>query len=899
MRKKLIMRIVSMILSGMWALGFTAQVQAQIKGTDSPSEIKMDRYEIYPTFYDAPFPVGDVDVNPVFLHYRKKYADEKLRNKEKMNNLYYFRMARNTDMKKPEFESGARRWSFYCPYQKLEKGTWFWQCGMATIDSPDKITWSAKYSFVISGNEREVKWPHYKVLKDALLKNGHPRILCLKPDIGNLMPEDKKLAADLQKALDVVLKKPMPTTFMDFSKWKDPSMRKSGTTDAQKASYLIGDFETLKLMPVIRGYLLTGDKRYLNEGLAAFDLLVKGYKELSDNKLGVGFVTDSYGRSLINIFDSFYNEIEKDRRDVMLVALKESAEKTFDELLDGYEHIPHNEHRWQSYIRSSIFQAMALLGEVDEASEWLEYLYDLWNLKMPGAGRNCGGWYTGNGYFNASVQTQSCVPYVLSRHTGVDFFDHPWYHKVGKYLCYTSLPYHPSGGYGDKAGGYTEEGAPMIDLVRNLRFIHPDNPWNQRYYETIRPFCFRSEAVREYLESEPKWFELQLRKQRPEVLKNSGYMKVTEQAALFNDVGYVAMASDMDNIEKNATISFRSCPYGQSNHAHAAQNAFDMTWQGRKLFFSTGYYTSSNDPFSVQCYKHSRAHNTILADGMGTSMAHSGYGWIARFLNSDKIAYSLGDASNAFTGEYGPYAEMLIDRGVPVTPENGFGNPGVTRFRRHIVYLRPYILLVYDELEAKKPVTWTFQLNADDPITRIDDSSAAVKNSKATATVKLYTLTGSQCIATDKFYVPANDFQRKLPTTRNQGHATINTKTKTDKERLLTVIRINPGETDATKPLNIRQHSEGSGLNLEIDGWSVFAEMDPTRPSLLTVMDNEGQNAILTGSNADAITVAGKAYKVDKKGMTLLLEKKGKEFVKQQAKDKLPDAAVYNQSAAQ
>ena len=214
------------------ALLFAFQVVAQTNAPNprQSAEIKLDKFEIYPSNMTEPTPVGLVDENPPFLHFQKKYDDEKQHQKEKLETLFYFRMARNGAMKNPVFESGARRWSFYCPYTPLEKGAWYWQCGVAKKDAPNLITWADVFSFTIGGHERPMPVPPYDVLEAGLLKNGHPRIECRASDVGHLMPDDPKLARQLVDYAEVALKEKLPTTFMDFSKWDEPGARKSGTT---------------------------------------------------------------------------------------------------------------------------------------------------------------------------------------------------------------------------------------------------------------------------------------------------------------------------------------------------------------------------------------------------------------------------------------------------------------------------------------------------------------------------------------------------------------------------------------------------------------------------------------------------------------------------------------------
>jgi hypothetical protein len=201
---------------------------------------------------------------------------------------------------------------------------------------------------------------------------------------------------------------------------------------------------------------------------------------------------------------------------------------------------------------------------------------------------------------------------------------------------------------------------------------------------------------------------------------------------------------------------------------------------------------------------------------------------------------------------------------------------------------------VYDELAAKKPVTWTFRLNAPDTIAKVDETSAAVRAANATATAKTYPRTGTRTQVTDQFWGgPMVDFQRKLATTKNQWHANIDTQTKTAKERFLTVIQIRPGETDPAKPLKIAESQAGGLLTLVVGPWKVSAEMDASKPSLLTATDDQTA-AIVTGSAAESIQFGGQTYRAEPQGATVLVENSGVERTVQQAVDRLPDAVLFS-----
>ena len=143
-----------------------------------------------------------------------------------------------------------------------------------------------------------------------------------------------------------------------------------------------------------------------------------------------------------------------------------------------------------------------------------------------------------------------------------------------------------------------------------------------------------------------------------------------------------------DDTRKSAMLSFRSSPYGSTSHAIANQNAFNTFWNGQSLFYSSGHHTSFTDIHGVYCHRATRAHNTILVNGMGQRIGTEGYGWIPRYYVSDNISYVAGDASNAYGKVISP---LWLLRGkqsnLEFSPENGWDDTGLKIFRRHIVTL--------------------------------------------------------------------------------------------------------------------------------------------------------------------------------------------------------------------
>jgi hypothetical protein len=160
------------------------------------------------------------------------------------------------------------------------------------------------------------------------------------------------------------------------------------------------------------------------------------------------------------------------------------------------------------------------------------------------------------------------------------------------------------------------------------------------------------------------------------------------QARAFRDVGIVTMHTDLARTDDNLMLAFRSRPFGSFNHMHSDQNSLHVVCGGKRLFSGSGYYIAYGDDHFKGWYTHTRGHNTVMIDGQGQVRGADGYGWVARYLHGRQITYCTGDASNAY------------------------GDAGLTRFRRHIAFLRPDIVVVYDDLKADHAAQWSWLLHS-------------------------------------------------------------------------------------------------------------------------------------------------------------------------------------------
>jgi hypothetical protein len=278
------------------------------------------------------------------------------------------------------------------------------------------------------------------------------------------------------------------------------------------------------------------------------------------------------------------------------------------------------------------------------------------------------------------------------------------------------------------------------------------------------------------------------------------------------------------------------------------------------------------DPHQQGWHKHTQGHNGILIDGEGQPFDAGAYGWMPRFLHGNQISYAVGDASNAYSA-----ADLQ-------TVE-----PGIKRFRRHYIMLRPTTIVVYDELEADHPAEWTWLLHNDNGLKiDADKKTIVAENEFANAQVSLYSSTDISFNVTDTFSIPARNWNRKIDQDGNlidfvdQWHFSGVTKEKSPKMRYLAIIQVKSksGDSGCEEVVYDKQTKMYS-----VNGWNIKAEMDEVQPAKIEVYDDKKTASFIS---TDLLSFDGRNYTGKVTGSSKLVEIIDGEEIFQEAVDEVP-----------
>lgn len=792
----------------------------------------------------TPYPQQD---NPLYLNPSPLIVPVEMR---KADYLEFQLSQEQTFPKGKILQSKPLAWCMFNPHRVLENGTWYWR--FRSVDKAGKAgEWSATYNFSVSEDIPQFVTPTF----DAFMKNmpkGYPRIYCfleegLKKAKGNIQtsPEYKDLTNRAQRALNNNYE-------------THPTPYKAANLMGQDANQLY------------TAYRATGEQRYADKMLAYTRALLAS---TPDPKLINDFYCGDVLFLLTHTYDACYDRLNREELQKIEDLTFQIAKYHHNVQRKGRveNHIFDN-HYWQRAYREMLQIGLMFADKNDTAKEILEYCYELWTARAPASGFNRDGeWHNGQGYFHSNVKTLWYVPSLMSYVTGTDFLQHPWYKSTGRSLVYTWPPHSKSSGFGDGS----EQG---------------DEPARQRV-------AFADFLARELNDSYAGWYASEcddtmqgdrlFRLYRMCSTRRYDTSLPADAAKMvwYEDTGEVTMHSCLTDTEKDVNLSFRSSTFGSGSHTTSSQNAFNLLFKGKEIYRSSGYYLNFNDAHNLMSYRHSRAHNTILVNGIGQPYSTRGYGNIMRTLEGAHITYCLGDASKAYCGiSDDPMWVQAFERaGITQTPENGFGETPLTKYRRHVLMLHPEgIVLIYDELEASEPVTYDWLLHSPSQLSlnkELLTINHADYKSGYTVVTQLFCNNPVSMSLTDRFLVNPDPATMKAGETYpNQWHMTARIEREA-KTRILAVIQVNAGNT---APQIIRK----TGGTLTVGKWTINVELDASRPAALNIIHSD--NPVHFSYGKESPTLNGVLYPREHSMSSLLYDETGGEYKVVEVIDQLP-----------
>lgn len=421
-------------------------------------------------------------------------------------------------------------------------------------------------------------------------------------------------------------------------------------------------------------YLISGDEKYADaakEWLLLLSDVRLDYHLTRKERAHHDTVVYSYETGLKYLaltYDRIYDQLTPTERQKVLDHIAYHGQAAYDWLrADRKIHLNYQQSHPQQALHAFLTTMLAVGDEFPGAAEWIDFLIRQYVNRIAWTSDD-GGYFEGQTYGHKFQWILEGLV-ALRTATGIDLFKQPRIANSGEFWLYAmGLNYWYNHG-GDIYSLIWPWGNPADAYIANLMASMNQNPYVKWYADTVNtnpehtPFQYLSETD----------------------LQPAPPIDIP-QARAFPDTGQIS-AYDRFYDHKSDRIFFRSSPWGAHSHSHADQNNFVIHSGAEILAADVGYYTYSGDVYHMEWSNSTFTHNTILINGKGQPKSIDSKGKISAFFTGPDYTFFAGDASTAYAAP-------------------------MERFERAILFIRPGVYVVYDELKASKPSEFTWLLNA-------------------------------------------------------------------------------------------------------------------------------------------------------------------------------------------
>ncbi len=398
-----------------------------------------------------------------------------------------------------------------------------------------------------------------------------------------------------------------------------------------------------------------------------------GYTSFSN--LDTAYIT--YGVSVG--YDLLYDYLTEEERVIIRGALTEKGispiYQTFGQSQKTFQDAP---NYFMARTGAMGFASLSILGESNFANTiWLPKTINNIETILDGQGTD-GGLYEGYGY-------GSFIGYIFNVINAFGNMDHPVYesfsnneflNKFPDFVMTSTAPFEQFPEFGDSSD------VKISWFLGSLLYYSRNNHVKQN---EILGYLDNFNSLPRY-EYPAFW----LLDETDEI----GLSPVSSKK--FDESGLVILRKDWE--ENDPFLAFKSSPDMDIHHSHYDANSFVLGYE-KWLLTDPGYVPYV--PSSLREYGIStKAHNSILVDGQGQTFTTGGY--IDDFYTSEDYDYVVGEAAPTYDPSL-----------------------GLNSFKRHILFLKqdPEFFIIYDELDANTPKTYTLLFHSKEDISPYDSLS--------------------------------------------------------------------------------------------------------------------------------------------------------------------------------
>jgi len=360
----------------------------------------------------------------------------------------------------------------------------------------------------------------------------------------------------------------------------------------------------------------------------------------------------------------------------------------------------------------------ALYGEVPDAEIWINQANTIFKRILSSLA-NDGASHEGVEYW--SYGTLFLLKYLdLAKQLlgEEELFDNPWLRNTTYYRLYNMLP---RSMWGDKPG--KDNSLDFADSVR---------------HDTHDPVCVLRKLAAEYKNGYAQWLAQEIQNSNTGVFDHRWLnliwcdptVPATPPTNLptmrhFDNLDLVIMRSDWSS--DGTLFAFKCGPYTGhkalwefdydpgGGHVHPDVNHFDLIAFGKWLVVDDGYKD-----------KRTSQHNTVLINGWG--QLGEGSTWF-----SSKEVQAGKRMSAVIRAQSNPIYDYVIGDAYNIYPDSA----GLAKFLRHILYIKPDLFIIVDELETWGPSTFNWLLHVEGSLLKTSEDTFTVDNGDVTLNIEV------------------------------------------------------------------------------------------------------------------------------------------------------------------
>ena len=585
----------------------------------------------------------------------------------------------------PDFASASTAtgtpWCVYTHNAPLAVGKWYWRYRLTTAKK-EVSNWSVARSVTVPADAVLFPMPSVAEQRQRLPKD-HPRLFMRPEDLPRLRAAAKTpgKAADLFKEMRKVADKLIASVPTPEPKVRGSARDKENDEAVQNwwpnretSDRAGGEAETLAFV-----WLISQEPKY-GEAARKFIMALAAWDPDGPSNFALNCEA---GKAMLyhpaRAYDWAYDTLTDEDRAVFRKMWQRRVADAWKsgEVNGGNGHLtrPYNSHGnriWHKLAEVGI----ALYGDVPEASTWLDYAVNKFYAAYPVWSDDDGGWHEGASYLTGYMTKVTTWMQVAHSALGIDGLKKPFFNQIGNLPLYVAPPNTPSSGFGDLS--YKPVNCGFLHYFARMKGADPKGAeaatrwsWWLEKTKTKAPNGWAGFLYAANLPSLPV-------PQSPDGLPTS---------KIFRGTGIASLHDTLKDSRDDVHVLFKADPFGTQSHGHNAQLCFQLNAYGDCLLPATTYRDLHGSKFHYQWVHTTRAQNAVLVNG-ANQMIHSPFatGSIVDSRFTPQWDYVRGEATAAYTGL-------------------------VSRAERAAVFVKPDIIVLYDDFAAPQPATFQFMLH--------------------------------------------------------------------------------------------------------------------------------------------------------------------------------------------